>query len=180
MKKGNKMTEQETDAPITWKLVRVKAKQLKTNPNNPKIKDVKGESRLKKSLQKFGMVFDGIANADYTLIDGHSRLSLNDDPNAVLRIFIPSRALTEQEYKEMNAMYDHAKAGLVDVQLIEELFTEDQLEEWDIVTKPKKEGDGEDYVPRFEVVVECKNEQEQEHIFNQLTEEGYTCRVLQL
>jgi hypothetical protein len=34
--------------------------------------------------------------------------------------------------------------------------------------------------PKFEVVVECQEESEQERTYNELTEKGYSCRVLTL
>lgn len=36
------------------------------------------------------------------------------------------------------------------------------------------------YVEKFSVVVECKNEAEQEKLFNKLTKEGFSCRVQSL
>ena len=35
-----------------------------------------------------------------------------------------------------------------------------------------------DLKPTFEVAVECKNEADQESVFNMLNEKGYTCRIL--
>lgn len=41
-------------------------------------------------------------------------------------------------------------------------------------------GDGEDYSPALEVAVECDSEEEQESVYNLLTEKGYKCRVLSM
>lgn len=114
---------------ITWTLKKVKASELKPNIKNPKKRDEDGFQRLKKSLEKFGKVFDGIANADYQVIDGHSRLELAD-PEEDLMFFFPSRKLSKKEYLEMNAMFDEAKAGTTDMQIVEEIFTEAQMDEW--------------------------------------------------
>lgn len=119
---------------ITWSLIEVKASEIRPNPNNPKYRDDKGFSRLQKSLKKFGTVFDGIINKDYTLIDGHSRLELSDT-DSILRVFIPSRKLSEQEYSEMNAIFDLAKAGEIDHSILEENFGEEFFDEWDIEKK---------------------------------------------
>lgn len=114
---------------IKWSLVEVLASDLKANPKNPKKRDQNGFLRLQKSLAKFGHVFDGIANKDMSLIDGHSRLELAE-PNSKLRVFVPSRQLSEKEYLEMNAIFDLAKAGEIDLQILEEQFTEEFFEEW--------------------------------------------------
>lgn len=114
---------------ITWSLRKVKASELKPNAKNPKKRDDAGFERLKKSLEKFGRVFDGIANADYSVIDGHSRLELSN-PDDDLLFFFPSRKLSKKEYVEMNAMFDEAKAGSTDMQIVEQVFTEAQMDEW--------------------------------------------------
>jgi hypothetical protein len=114
---------------ITWELVEVKASEIKTNPNNPKKRNDKGFKRLQKSLEKFGKVFDGIINTDMTLIDGHSRLEVSGR-DEILRMFKPSRKLTQKEYSEMNAIFDMAKAGDIDEQILEEQFEESFFEEW--------------------------------------------------
>lgn len=114
---------------ITWSLRKVKASELKPNAKNPKKRDDAGFERLKKSLEKFGRVFDGIANADHSVIDGHSRLELSN-PDDDLLFFFPSRKLSKKEYVEMNAMFDEAKAGSTDMQIVEQVFTEAQMDEW--------------------------------------------------
>lgn len=118
-------------ANIKWNLIQVKASELKPNPKNPKIRDDDGFERLKHSLDKFGRIYDGIANKDLSLIDGHSRLE-TAEPNDVLNIFVPNKQLSENEYKELNAMFDIAKAGEPDYEIIFEELDEDTLMEWNL------------------------------------------------
>lgn len=127
------MAKAKKTDPITWTLRELKASDLKPNPNNPKTISRKGISRLAKSLSKFGKVYDGIANADLSVIDGHSRLTLNQDE--LVRYFVPSRQLSEAEYKEFNAVFDIAKAGETDMQIIEETFTDEFFEDWELDKK---------------------------------------------
>lgn len=137
---------------IKWSLVEVLASDLKPNPKNPKVRDKKGFERLQKSLERFGHVFDGIANKDMSLIDGHSRLELAE-PNSKLRVFVPSRQLSEKEYLEMNAIFDLAKAGEIDLQILEEQFTEEFFEEWGMKEeKPESQEDN------FEIQEEIKTD----------------------
>ena len=131
---------------IKWKLEEIQYSEIKQNKDNPKIKDEDGMNRLKKSLNRFGVVFDGIVNKDYALIDGHSRADLLSEKKDSGMFFVPSRQLTESEYKEMNAIYDYAKAGDIDFDVINEVLDEEQLEFWDIgeydnneIELPKKE-----------------------------------------
>lgn len=127
---------------INWSLVTVKAGQLNPNPKNPKTRNEKGFERLRKSLEKFGRVFDGIVNKNFDIIDGHSRIeTLGPDEDAV--VFIPSRQLTQKEYKEFNAIYDVAVAGETDFTIMYEELGAEVLEEWNIDFGPKKQPNAE-------------------------------------
>lgn len=127
-------------ATITWHTEVVKVTDLIENPNNPKRPDAKGRRRLLKSLNDFGVVMGGICNLDNMLIDGHSRkdvfLELGIKEVEVRK---PSRMLSADEYKKMNAMFDVSSAGETDFSAIEQMFTEEVLEEWDL-SKPKSKG----------------------------------------
>lgn len=80
--------------PPIWELVDVQVKNIKFNPDNPKIPNEKGLERLRKSLEKFGHIFDGIINSDFSLIDGHSRIAqLDEDDYAAVFINIMGRSV---------------------------------------------------------------------------------------
>jgi hypothetical protein len=119
---------------ITWRLEEnLDKSKIKINPNNPKVRDREGYERLQKLRDQFGTIFDGILNADYSLIDGHARLE--QEPTGTGNYFVPSRQLSEDEYKELNALFDLAKAGEIDQLILEEQFTEEFFEEWNIKSK---------------------------------------------
>lgn len=163
-------------APITWKPITVKVKDLGRNIDNPKTKDEKGYTQLKKMVKKFGMVYGGIVNKDLSLIDGHSRTEmLNDDQSVV--VFQPSRQLTPAEYKEMNAMYDIAKAGKTDLLLLETMFTEEQLVEWEIeMPKSNKVSFTPKVKPEqteWHVTVITRSVKEQKDVADRLKKEGF-------
>lgn len=115
---------------ITWSLQEVDKTKIRLNENNPKIKDPKGMKRLEKLAAKYNIIFDGILNADFSMIDGHSRFELNPDGKG--HYFIPSRYLNEKEYKELNALFDLAKAGNPDMLMIEEQLGEEMMEEYEL------------------------------------------------
>lgn len=128
--------------PITWEPKKVKIADLKENPKNPKILTSDGVKRLHKSIDKFGPAGVLIINTDYSIIDGHSRKKeLEAEGVDEVWASMPSRLLTDEEYKEMNAIYDHARAGEVDRFMIENLFDDEMLTEWDF-KKAKKDKDG--------------------------------------
>lgn len=140
---------------IKWTLTEVKAGDLKPNPDNPKIRDEKGMRRLRKLVAKYGMVFDGIVNKDLSIIDGHSRSELSKAGDTV-SVFVPSRQLKPDEYKEMNALFDMARAGKIDMQILEEQFTDEFFDEWEIDNNPKIAAAEDDYVIPDEVKTDIK------------------------
>ena len=165
---------------IKWTLVEVKASEIKLNPKNPKRRNDKGFKRLQKSLEKFGRVFDGIVNSDMTLIDGHSRHELSK-PDDKLRVFKPSRKLTVKEYSEMNAIYDMAKAGDIDEQILEENFTEDFFSEWDMTKEIKQipKSQSVDDTPLFLLNIELSTEKELEELYNEMLNRGFKIKIIQ-
>jgi len=116
---------------IEWDFIKVRSGDLKLNPANPKKKNEAGLKMLQKITKKFGLVFSGICNKDLTIIDGHSRHDLSN-PDDLVSVFVPSRQLSPSEYSEMNAIYDLARAGDVDMMLVEMNLTEEQLQEYEI------------------------------------------------
>lgn len=117
---------------MKWTLKEVDVSWIKPNPKNPKQRNDKGMNRLRKSLEKFGNVFDGICNADGALIDGHSRLELNTTGKAM--VFVPDRQLSEKETTEMNGIFDIARAGDIDFSQLEVNFAEFDIkaDEWEV------------------------------------------------
>lgn len=113
--------------PIVWKSKKVLKSLIDPTPTNYKIKSDVGKERLRESVDRFGLAGNAICDyhpskkGRYVLIDGNSRL---DDPSVRklkwLWISVPSRKLTDNEFREMSAMFDFAKAGDVDVERIEQ------------------------------------------------------------
>ena len=55
----------------------------------------------------------------------------------------------------------------------------DLPKEWDNIEK-KHQDISDDLIEKFCIEVSCVNEQEQESLFNELTQKGYECRILTL
>lgn len=166
-------------AKIKWKLIEIRAGDLKPNPDNPKKRDEKGFGRLQKALAKFGKVFTAICNKDLTIIDGHSRTELTD-PDEIVMVFVPSRQLTPKEYKEMNAVYDLSRAGDIDMQILEAQFTEEFFDEWDVSGDKKNIVSFEAKPPTNEwwLNIKCKNERECKRLYERLSKEGLTVKII--
>lgn len=130
----------EEKEPITWAPKLIKVEDLVSNPQNPKIVNEVGKERMQKSLSKFGLAGSIVANLDLTIIDGHSRVE-DAIKNGVEEVWVslPSRLLTEEEYNEMNAIFDLAQAGDMDMFMVKNTLGDEVITEWDInETKGKK------------------------------------------
>lgn len=124
---------------IIWTPRLTKLSKLKENPQNPKIITEIGKRRLNKSLSKWGLAGTLVANLNSDLINGHSRKKDMEEAGIEEAwVSFPSRLLTDEEYKEMNAMYDIAVAGDPDQFMMEQTFEDELLQEWDL-KKPKGE-----------------------------------------
>ncbi|HUS02941.1 MAG TPA: ParB N-terminal domain-containing protein [Chitinophagaceae bacterium] len=124
---------------ITWQPQKVKVSDLKENPNNPKISSEVGKKRLQLSLSKFGLAGTIVVNKDLSVIDGHSRKrELENEGIKEVWVSVPSKQLTEKEYKEFNAIHDLAKAGEPDMIMTEEILGEEIMEEYGFEKKDKK------------------------------------------
>lgn len=82
-----------------------------------------------------------IVNADMEIIDGHSRKK-DLEAQGVLEVWVsvPSRQLTKKEYDEFNALYDIAKAGTPDMPMMEEVISEELMEEMELEKEEKQKG----------------------------------------
>lgn len=162
---------------------KIKLSTIKKNPKNPRvIKDSKYR-QLKKSIEEFpkmmklsplvidksGVIWRGtqrlaiLKDLGYTEIPGEWVKRAEDFTKAELREFM---------------IKDNTHAGDWD---FEELATWDakELRDWGVDMQKRRE-EAVEYVQRHEIVVECKDEEDQQKIYNEFTEKGYTCRVLTL
>jgi len=101
---------------IKWKVVQVDVSKIKPTPNNYKLKTEDGSARFNTSVESYGLAGSVILNADFTLIDGNTRLEKAKEMKLKkIDASMPDRKLTPKEFKEFSAMYDMARAGEVDI-----------------------------------------------------------------
>ena len=176
---------------------------LKPLENNPRYIKEEDFERLCASVQNNPELFEAqpIILSDRTgelvIIAGNQRyraakeVGLKEVPTVLLT------GLTEQKEKEIiirtnitNGKWDYDR-------LANDEWNVDDLNDWGVdvsFLEPDEDEDNdkedkEDFPEKdlsnevntsFEVIVECDNEEMQQEIFNNLTEEGYKCRVLTL
>ena len=118
---------------VQWKAVEVAIDKIKPTPNNFKLKTEEGLSRFQTSVTAYGLAGSVILNADFTLIDGNTRVDKAKEMG-MKKVWasMPDRKLTPKEFTEFAAMYDMARAGEVDVLRIKEELgtTESFFKKW--------------------------------------------------
>ena len=164
---------------------------LSADQNNPNRTTLKQQEQIWRSLQKYGWAYPIITNKDGTYADGEQRaeickqhgefyapvlrLPVSDVDRRMLRQILNklkgkhNQELDEQEY--IRILQQGEKEDLK--ALLESVGEKlpDELNDSDVsVTIPET----------YEIIVECKDEADQKHIFEKLKLEGYHLRILTL
>lgn len=114
---------------IKWNVLQVEVSKIKPTPNNFKLKTEEGLARFNTSVASYGLAGVVVLNADFTLIDGNTRLEKAREMG-MKKVWasMPDRKLSVKEFNEFSAMFDFAKAGDVDLKRIQdELGTTEQF-----------------------------------------------------
>jgi hypothetical protein len=176
-------------------LRRVPAHELRPNPKNWRTHPPAQQDALRGMLAEIGyagaLLARELNDGSLELIDGHLRAETTPDlPVPVLVLDLSDdeadRLLaTYDPLGTMAAVDDAALQSLLANVLIENSAVQAMLN--DIVAtagNPNSHKPGEPFsreveLPQlFQIVVECENEQQQKQLYEQLTTQGYKCRVL--
>ena len=160
-----------------------KISDLKPAPYNPRKSNEKQEANLKKSLEKFGVVEPIVFNkrTGY-IVGGHFRIrELKKLGYKEVDCVIVD--LNEDDEKELNIRLN-ANTGEWDEEMLSLDWDAEQLDDWGLDVPnwdaEQEEEKSQEYQQKFELVVECNNEEHQMEIFESLTNSGLICRVLTL
>ncbi|MGQ9504233.1 MAG: hypothetical protein ACUVQG_03820 [Thermogutta sp.] len=179
-------------------LRRVPARELRPNPRNWRVHPQRQQQALRGILAEVGyadaLLARELPDGSLELIDGHLRAETT--PDAVVPVLVLD--VSEDEAKKLLAILDPL-AGLAeqDDNALSQLLNDTQFESPILhqlleemthgQAKPEEDSHGSrpenavDPVPElFQVLVECRSEEEQRILFERLSAEGYTCRLLTL
>jgi ParB-like chromosome segregation protein Spo0J len=153
-------------------------------------------AQIAASIKEFGFNNPVLIADDNSIIAGHGRVmaarKLGKDTVPAVRL----SHLTEMQRKAyiladnklaLNAGWDDELLRIEIKELLDNQFSMDLLG-FDVeeITRLMDAGislhepEEQKYSEVFNIIVECKNEQEQERVFNELDEKGYKCRVQSL
>ena len=162
--------------------------RLRVDGKNPNRMSREQLDRLKKSIQKWGFIVPIITNKDLLIADGEQRwtaaneLAMKEVSVVRLPVEDVDRRLLRQVLNKLRG--DHERdLDAEEFRTIIDLGGEDDLKYLLGLTDDKLEGylrneePTVDYQESFEIIVECKDETEQEALYNKLLGDGYRCRV---
>jgi ParB-like chromosome segregation protein Spo0J len=180
--------EREIQIPMSE---RVRLKDLKFDDCNPNRLLREGMERLKSSIRKWGDIVPIVTNRDLLVADGEQRAvamkELGMTECSVIRLPVEDvdRRLLRQVLNKLRG--EHLKElDAEEFRIIVDAGAEEDLKYLLGLSDEKLQTyfDGEveeiAFHETFEVVVSCKDEAEQEAVYNKLAGEGYKCRVLTL
>jgi hypothetical protein len=177
-------------------LRRVKAADLRPHPQNWRIHPAAQHDALRGVLAEIGyagaLLARELPDGSLELIDGHLRAEVTPDVKVPVLIL----DLDQREAAKLLAVHDPlsgmAQANReVLADLLDQVETESDAVQAlldEMLSQPNTTPDEEDaahspepYIPEaFQVVVECRDEAQQQAVFERLTGEGYACRLLTL
>lgn len=160
--------------------------QLKPYANNAKLHPAEQVEQIKKSIEEFGFNDPIAVWHDNEIIEGHGRLlAVMEMPEISEVPVIRLDDLTDEQRRAymlvhnkltMNTDFD---VSLLSVEL-DEIFDLDMEQfgfDLNIDDEEEIERTEVAYKESISVVIDCKNEDEAQSVFDALTEEGYSCRI---
>lgn len=170
-------------------IVNIKISDIKPYGNNPR-KNKDAVKYVKNSIKQFGFKIPMVLDKDNVIVCGHTRYMAAQELGMEEIPCTYADDLTEQQVKAFR-LADNKTAemsawdlGKLEIELgdIEGVnmqdfgFIDDACEKID---EPLSETDSNfNYTEQYGVIVMCGDEKEQEEIYNRLTSEGYTCKVV--
>ena len=167
------------------KVKKIDINKLQPASYNPRQISTKQYKDLKESVNRFGVVDPIIINKDMTVIGGHQRLKVCKDLKHT-EIDCVVLDLTKEEERELNIRLNKS-GGEFDLDILANEFEIQELKDWGF--KEIDLGLNIDKIPedlsdklelQYKIEVEVASEKEQEKLYNQLTKDGYICRILTL
>lgn len=170
---------------------------LKEYENNPRLND-HAVDKVAKSIKEFGFKVPIVIDENYVIVTGHTRIKaakelglekvpclIADDlsPSQIKAFRLADNKVSEFATWDENKLFDE----LMDLQVVDfnietfgfetktiETPVDDYEEEEEVLNTDTNFN----YKEQYGVIVMCKDEREQEEVYNTLLELGYECKVV--
>tara|TARA_R110000822_G_scaffold227789_3_gene360435 strand:- start:15324 stop:15926 length:603 start_codon:yes stop_codon:yes gene_type:complete len=113
-----------------WDLIEQKVSDLKEYDLNPRILSDEKLDNLQQSITKFGICEPIVINTDFTICGGHGRLTILKRLGIqYVDCYVPSKTLTESQFKELNVRLNKNTAGDFDFEILHKSFKINELQD---------------------------------------------------
>ena len=170
--------------------------QITFDKRNYRKHSEKNKAIIRKSLQELGAGRSVLIDKDGALIAGNGVYEQAQKLNIPVRVVesdgselvVVKRTdlATGDEKRKRLAMADNVASDLseFDDDLLHEDFSMEELEDWGLESEEEIVNETKDLSdkikPEYKLEIDCGNEELQQQLFNEMSERGYTCRVLTL
>jgi hypothetical protein len=164
-------------------------KDIKPYEKNPRIND-NAVDAVANSIREFGFKQPIVVDKDNVIIAGHTRwkaakkLKMKEVPVIVASDLTEEQAkayrLADNKVGERSMWdFDLLDGELLDISLdMEQFGFIGEMPDFESPEQTQRKDMSDKIVSQYEVIIECKDETEQEAIYSKLQQEGYNCRVL--
>ncbi|HQN46753.1 MAG TPA: ParB N-terminal domain-containing protein [Rugosibacter sp.] len=173
---------------MKWHTEKRKISDLIPHEMNPRRLTNDQAEQLEASLKRFDLAEIPAVNTNGKILAGHQRLAIMKRlgrGDEVIDCRVPDLELNADEEREY-LIRSNKNTGEWDWDSLANDFDMDDLLEWGFTSdefemgETKKEISGEQYELEYKIELSFVSETEQEKAFNDLSEQGYKCKVLTL
>jgi hypothetical protein len=188
------MTEKKTSLIVPEAFLRIveDLRLLKSDENNPNRMSIKQQEQVWRSLKKYGWTYPIVTNKDGVFADGEQRAIVckahNEFFAPVLRLPISDvdRRMLRQILNKLKGKHSRELDSAEYLRIVQDGEKEDlKCLLASIGEKLPEDLGGEQEVSKmipenYEIIIECKDENQQKSFFEKLKSEGYKVRILNL
>ena len=175
-------------------ITNIEISELKEYENNPRLINDEAIEKVAKSIEEFGFKVPIIVDEDNVIVAGHTRklaaqsIGMDEVPVIIADDLTEEQIkafrladnkvseFSEWDFEKLEEEINNIENGFTGftAEDIEKMFgaDDDEEESFDDV--------GDNLEKTMEVIIECEDEKTQQELYERLTEEGYSCRVLTL
>ena len=167
--------------------VLTKLSAIKRNPNNPRNLKEDNFKKLTQSIKDFPQMLEIrpiVVNDDMMVLGGNMRLKACKEAGLKEVPVMKASDLTEEQQREF-IIKDNVGFGEWNWELLQDEWDTDLLDEWGLdassYDEDKEVTDLSDSLETsLKIEIDCTDEEQQEFLYNDLTDQGYVCRLLTL
>ena len=174
-------------------IVKLHLSEIIPYENNPRHND-EAVDKVANSIREFGYVTKIAVDENNVIISGHTRrkalLKLHPDDDIEIEVVkvhdtperIKALRIADNKVGELatwdDELLEKEIAEIMDLDMSEFGFQSDEEIKEELERKAQERKDYSDIIAdRFEIIIECDSEEEQEELYNEFIERGMRCRV---